>query len=109
MSAEELKPCPFCGGAPLTYRIVSCLYVCCSDVTCIGNSVNKATAEKWNTRAESVLLQDALVALVSARDTLRKKMGTNNRHRDKVIADLSAAIGVEVVPAAEKIPVGQTP
>ena len=52
---------------------------------------------------DRALMLDALVALVSAMDTIRKKWATTNPAREKVILALSEHLGVEVVPARAAI------
>lgn len=49
---------------------------------------------------ERALMMDALGALVSARVTIRRKWGTTNPERERVISALCKALDVNVVPAA---------
>lgn len=54
--ADELKPCPFCGGAAERCQTMNCSYVKCSNKGCeavVGAFTQRAADHGWNRRVTS--------------------------------------------------------
>ena len=54
--ADELKPCPFCGGEAEAYHVIDGSFACscssCSYASCAGFNTEQEAIAAWNTRAE---------------------------------------------------------
>jgi len=63
----DIKPCPFCGGPAIDDRGGD---VHCQNERCPGWDMWRCATEKWNTRADLVLADPRVKALVDAGDAL---------------------------------------
>lgn len=116
---EQIKPCPFCGKAAKTLMYNGTLQATCpSEFTeCAGNDV-VAPVGMWNHRRVEAAMSSAPTPPATAvsdgdwvlvpREPTREMWaamadtlyGYKNRHHDKVVADLYAAMLISVPPAA---------